>query len=201
LRGNSTAPTSSAEPRRAAALSPKPIWRWTFLKEKLLAARPGYGWLSEESRDNSARLTAARVFVVDLIDGTVAFVKHRPHFTICAAVVEAGRPQDAVVYNPIAEECFTARAGGGAFLNGMPIHVGDRDGIGGARMLGPKTTFQQCWPAMEITSYSSIAYRIALVLTDEAGQKLIYNRAAATQRAAVAAGPKLHALLLDHLRQ
>ena len=63
-----------------------------FLKEKLLAARPDYGWLSEESLDNPARLTAARVFVVDPIDGTVAFVKHRPHFTICAAVVEDGPP-------------------------------------------------------------------------------------------------------------
>ncbi len=204
-----------------------------YLKENLLAARPGYGWLSEESLDNPARLASARVFVVDPIDGTVAFVKHRPHFTICAAVVEAGRPLDAVVYNPISEECFTARRGGGAFLNGMAIHVADRDTIAGARMLGPRTTFESGWPQMQITSFSSIAYRVALVadgqhdamvslsvkrdwdlaaadlivqeaggvLTDEAGAKLIYNRAAATQRASIAAGPKLHALLLAHLRQ
>ena len=204
-----------------------------FLKEKLLAARPGYGWLSEESLDNAARLTAPRVFVVDPIDGTVAFLRHRPHFTICAAVVEAGRPQAAVVYNPISEECFTARHGGGAFRNGVAIHVADRDAIAGARMLGPKTSFESGWPVMEIASYSSIAYRVVLVadsqhdamvslsvkrdwdlaaadlivqeagglLTDEAGATLIYNRAAATQRATIAAGPRLHALLLAHLRQ
>jgi myo-inositol-1(or 4)-monophosphatase len=39
------------------------------------------------------------------------------------------------------------------------------------------------------------------VLSDEAGAALIYNRAPATQRASIAAGPHLHALLLAHLRQ
>jgi myo-inositol-1(or 4)-monophosphatase len=205
----------------------------TFLRQTLLAARPAYGWLSEESVDSQARLSSARVFVVDPIDGTVAFLKHRPHFTICAAVVEAGRPRAAVVYNPIAEECFTARQGGGARLNGAPMHVLDRDRLEGARMLGPKNTFAQGWPEMELTALSSIAYRVALVaagrydamvslsvkrdwdlaaadlivheagglLTDEAGQTLIYNRAPATQRASIAAGPHLHAVLLAHLRQ
>ena len=204
-----------------------------YLKEKLLAARPGYGWLSEESTDNAERLTAARVFVVDPIDGTVAFLKHRPHFTICAAVVEAGRPLAAVVYNPISEECFTASKGGGAFRNGGAIHAADRATLAGARMLGPKASFESGWPQMEVNSYSSIAYRVALVacgqhdamvslsvkrdwdlaaadlivheagglLSDEAGAELIYNRPAATQRVSLAAGPRLHALILAHLRQ
>ena len=42
-----------------------------------------------------------RVFVVDPIDGTVAFMKGRPHFTICAAVVEEARPIAGVVFNPV----------------------------------------------------------------------------------------------------
>ncbi len=133
-----------------------------FLKQTLLAARPGYGWLSEESLDDPARLSAERVFVVDPIDGTVAFMKQRPHFTICAALVEQHRPIAAVVYNPIAGECFTAEKGAGARLNGEPIHVHDRTNIEGCRMLGPKSIFEG-WPPMEITSYSSIAYRVALV--------------------------------------
>lgn len=203
-----------------------------FLKQTLLAARPGYGWLSEESVDDPSRLTKERVFVVDPIDGTVAFVKHKPHFTICAALVEKTQPIAAVVYNPIAGECFTAVTGGGAFLNGEAIHVSDRSSIAGARMLGPKSNFIG-WPEMEITSYSSIAYRIVTVaagrhdaiislttkhdwdlgaadlivreagglLTDEAGAHLIYNSPAATQRVCVAAGPVLHRLLLERLRQ
>jgi myo-inositol-1(or 4)-monophosphatase len=134
-----------------------------YLRDTLLAARPAYGWLSEESPDNIARLSAPRVFVVDPIDGTVAFLKQRPHFTICAAVVEAGRPRSAVVFNPISGECFAARAGGGATLNGAPMHVTARNALAGARMLGPKASFENGWPQMEITSFSSIAYRIVLV--------------------------------------
>ena len=134
-----------------------------YLQSTLLAARPGYGWLSEESPDNKARLTTKRVFVVDPIDGTVAFLKQRPHFTICAAVVEAGRPLSAIVFNPISEECFAAVLGGGATLNGAPIHVTARGAIAGARMLGPKSTFETGWPEVEVTSFSSIAYRIVLV--------------------------------------
>jgi myo-inositol-1(or 4)-monophosphatase len=204
----------------------------TFLKETLLAARPDYAWLSEESLDDPARLNAERVFVVDPIDGTLAFIKERPHFTICAALVEEGVPIAAVVYNPIAEECFTASTGAGARLNGQSIHVHDRGQIEGCSMLGPKSIFAG-WPQMHITSYSSIAYRIALVaagrhdamisltskhdwdlaaadlivqeagglLSDEAGNRLIYNRVTALQRVSVAAGPNLHSALLARLRQ
>jgi myo-inositol-1(or 4)-monophosphatase len=201
-----------------------------FLKETLLRARPDYGWLSEESIDDPARLQKQNVFVVDPIDGTVAFMKGRPHFTICAAVVEQGRPRAAIVYNPATEECFSARKGGGAHLNGAPIHPSGQNRIEGSRMLAPKSIFEN-WPPMQVESYSSIAYRIVLVaagrhdamislsvkrdwdlaaadlviweaggkLTGTDGQELIYNQPPAAQRATVAAGPELHALLLARL--
>ncbi len=133
-----------------------------FLKAELRRARPDYGWLSEESPDDSARLDARRIFVVDPIDGTVAFMKGRPHFTICAGVVEGERPIAGVVFNPATDECFTARLGKGAFLNGIPIHAGDRAEIAGCRLLGDKKLFT-AWPPMQIESLSSIAYRVALV--------------------------------------
>lgn len=147
-----------------------------FLTEKLCGARPDYGWLSEETEDDAARLKAARVFIVDPIDGTLAFVKNRPHFTICAGIVEDGRPIAGVVYNPITEECFRARAGGGAMLNGLPIHATTRTTVEGCRMLGDKPMFALPgwseppnipWPPMEIESRSSIAYRIALVASGQ----------------------------------
>ena len=46
-----------------------------FLNETLLAARPDYGWLSEERADDAARLSARRTFVVDPIDGTRGFLE------------------------------------------------------------------------------------------------------------------------------
>ena len=41
-----------------------------MLKARLLAARPGYGWLSEETPDDAARLACETVFIIDPIDGT-----------------------------------------------------------------------------------------------------------------------------------
>ncbi len=143
-----------------------------FLCDTLGAARPAYGWLSEETEDDPARRIAARTFIVDPIDGTVAFLKGRPHFTICAAVVEAGRPLCGVVYNPVTEECFTAAEGGGARLNGVPIRVSPQASVEGCRMLAAKATFAHPvwsqapntpWPEMTVETRGSIAYRMALV--------------------------------------
>ena len=134
----------------------------TFLKEELRRARPDYGWLSEESLDDPARLQARRVFIVDPLDGTVAFMKGRPHFTICAAMVESGRPLTGVVFNPARDECFTAQEGKGAHLNGVPIHAGGRSAIENCKLLGNRALFAD-WPPMQIENFSSIAYRVALV--------------------------------------
>ncbi len=110
-----------------------------YLCETLTAARPDYGWLSEESADDAARLSKSHVFVVDPIDGTVAFLKGRPHFTICAAVVVDGRPCCGAIYNPASDELYAARLGEGATRNGVPIHVGSRGAIQDCAMLGDRT--------------------------------------------------------------
>jgi myo-inositol-1(or 4)-monophosphatase len=133
-----------------------------FLKEELRRQRPDYGWLSEESLDDPARLQARRTFIVDPIDGTVAFMKGRPHFTICAAIVEEGRPICGVVLNPARDECFAALRGHGAQRNGAAIRPSVRAHIEGARLLGNRGLFAG-WPPMVIENFSSIAYRVALV--------------------------------------
>ncbi|MBV9990980.1 MAG: 3'(2'),5'-bisphosphate nucleotidase CysQ [Alphaproteobacteria bacterium] len=143
-----------------------------FLSRRLRAARPDYGWLSEETEDDPARLERRTVFIVDPIDGTVAFLKAKPHFTICAAVVEDGEPVAGAVYNPIADEMFAARKGSGATMNGAPIHASGREEVEGCRMLADKQMLMHAawnaapnipWPPMEIETRSSIAYRLALV--------------------------------------
>ena len=140
-----------------------------FLKEVLLAARPDYGWLSEETDDDLSRLSKSRVFVVDPIDGTIGFLKGRPHFTIVAAVVVEGRPVSAAIYNPISEEMYEASFGGGATLNGETIHVSNQDTLENATILAPLVTFEAAdwrspWPAsLRSETRASIAYRLALV--------------------------------------
>ncbi|HEX2594350.1 MAG TPA: 3'(2'),5'-bisphosphate nucleotidase CysQ [Rhizomicrobium sp.] len=144
-----------------------------FLHEALCAARPDYGWLSEETEDNTDRLSSDAVFVVDPIDGTIAFMKGKPHFTISVAVVRNGRPVAGTVFNPILDEMYAARAGHGAALNGAPIHVSAHMMVEGCRMVADAPMFRhpawnnppnRPWPEdMHIENRNSIAYRLALV--------------------------------------
>ena len=97
----------------------------TFLQKELLALVPEAGFLGEEGEHET--LDKPWVFVVDPIDGTTNFVRHMHHSNIAVALVHEGCVAYGVVYNPFTEEMFAARRGGGAFLNGRPIHVSDRD--------------------------------------------------------------------------
>ena len=140
----------------------------TLLKLRLKTARPNYGWLSEETADDEARLQMRRLFVVDPIDGTAAYIRNKPWFTVCVAVVEDGRPTAAVVHAPELCETYEATAGGGAWLNGAPIAPSARTELDGAAMLGDARMFADArwptpWPPMRIESRNSIAYRMALV--------------------------------------
>jgi myo-inositol-1(or 4)-monophosphatase len=135
-----------------------------YLCDTLTAARPDYGWLSEESADDEARLPKSHVFVVDPIDGTVAFLKGRPHFTICAAVVVDGRPCCGAIYNPASDELYAARLGEGATRNGVAIRVSTREIVEGCAMLGDRTQLTAApWPAMHVQNRNSVAYRVMLV--------------------------------------
>jgi myo-inositol-1(or 4)-monophosphatase len=135
-----------------------------YLCEALMTARPDYGWLSEESADDPSRLSRRHVFVVDPIDGTVAFLKNRPHFTICAAVVVDGRPCCGAIYNPITDELYSARSGDGARRNGAPIHVTARETLAECAMLGDRTQLTRApWPMLHVQNRNSVAYRLMLV--------------------------------------
>jgi len=82
---------------------------------------PDDGWLSEESPDDPSRLKKARVWVVDPIDGTKAYINRVPEFCLSVGLVEKGSPILAAIFNPSTDELFTARRGEGLCLNGKPI--------------------------------------------------------------------------------
>lgn len=134
------------------------------LRTTLRSARPGYGWLSEETEDDGSRLTRTRVFVVDPMDGTRAFIKRRPHFTVSLAVVENGQPIAASVFNPLTGEMFSASLRGGAWRNGKRLSVTSAGQITGARLLGDPDGFRTLIAdGALIERRNSIAYRLALV--------------------------------------
>jgi myo-inositol-1(or 4)-monophosphatase len=139
-----------------------------LLKERLLTARPDFGWLSEETADNPDRLQRRRLFIVDPIDGTLAYLKGKPWYTVCIAIIEHDRPACGVVYAPELDELYSAAAGEGAHLNGEAIRPSERDRIEDAAMLGDAKMFahpdwREPWPQMRIESRNSVAYRMCLV--------------------------------------
>ncbi len=137
-----------------------------YLRETLTAARPDYGWLSEEMVDHASRLGARRTFVVDPIDGTRAFLEGRTTWCISVAVVEAGRPIAGILDCPAKQEMFEAALGGPALKNGSPISVGsDR---GQPVVAGPKNVMTAMPAALSgrVTTHPyipSLAYRLAMV--------------------------------------
>ncbi|HXV68370.1 MAG TPA: 3'(2'),5'-bisphosphate nucleotidase CysQ [Nitrospira sp.] len=92
-----------------------------ILRSYLLARFPADGWLSEESPDDAARLQKTRVWVVDPIDGTKAFIQGEPEFCISVALVQERRPVVAAIFNPSTNELFSATRGGGLHLNHEPV--------------------------------------------------------------------------------
>ena len=91
------------------------------LKEILTTGFPEYGWLSEETRDTSDRLTKKRVWIVDPIDGTKEFVKRNGEFTINIALVHKKTPVLGVVYSPVLNLCYWAKSNEGAFKDGKKL--------------------------------------------------------------------------------
>jgi myo-inositol-1(or 4)-monophosphatase len=110
----------------------------SLLRERLTAAAPDYGWRSEESGDDPARLQANRVWIIDPIDGTRAFIRGIPDWTIAAALVDEGRPVLGVIFAPAQEGLFAAVLGRGASLNGTAIRASEGEKLEGARLAGPQ---------------------------------------------------------------
>jgi len=108
----------------------------SLLKERLTAARPSYGWLSEETPDSAERLGRDMMWIADPIDGTRAFIKGGSEWCVGAALIARGRPVAAAVYRPMAAEFYTAVAGGGAHLNAAPLVIADTATLEGAHVAG-----------------------------------------------------------------
>lgn len=141
-----------------------------YLQATLTGARPDYGWLSEESDplNDTARLGRNRVFVVDPIDGTRAFIDGQPGFAHALAVIEGGVPMAAVVYLPELDLLYAARRGAGASLNEAAITASQRPDARGAKVLAAKPVLDPMhWPGglplLERHFRPSLAWRLALV--------------------------------------
>ena len=127
----------------------------SLIRDRLRAARPDYGWLSEETALSNQTRTANRVWIVDPIDGTRAFMRQEPYWCIGLGVLERGVPRAGVIHAPMFRETYYAHLGGGAFLNRKPIHVTSCDREDGCRMITNEGMLKHPvwavpWPEMEL---------------------------------------------------
>lgn len=95
------------------------------IKAVIQAAFPDHEFLGEEgfgqSVDLEAKLRAKFCWVVDPLDGTTNYVHRLPSYCVSVALMEDGSPITGVVYDPVADDCYKAVRGGGAWLNGKQI--------------------------------------------------------------------------------
>ena len=102
-----------------------------LIAARLIEAFPLDGFIGEETAARPAREGGA-MWVVDPIDGTANFARGVGHFCVSIACVIEGRIEVGVIYDPIREELFSARRGGGAFLNGTPIKPSEATSLANA---------------------------------------------------------------------
>lgn len=90
-----------------------------LLRTRIASARPQDGWLSEETPDNNARLSKARLWIADPIDGTRGFLERSGPWCIGMALAVEGEPLLSATYEPEDDVLCHAVKGGGSFVNGM----------------------------------------------------------------------------------
>ena len=98
------------------------------LRLELEKARPGYGFLMEESAETIG--DGRHRWIVDPLDGTLNFLHGIPHFCISVALEREGEIVAGVVYEPLRDEEFWAEKGSGAFVSDRRIRVSGRRDLG-----------------------------------------------------------------------
>jgi myo-inositol-1(or 4)-monophosphatase len=98
------------------------------LFEELSRARPGYGFMMEESGAVEGA-DKTHVWHIDPLDGTTNFLHGIPQFAISVALERDGQLVAGLVFNPITDEMFVAEKGQGAYLNNQRLRVAQRTDI------------------------------------------------------------------------
>ncbi len=152
---------------------------------RLSAARPGYGWLSEETLDDPGARSQSRIWVVDPIDGTKAYMRGGDDWSIGLAVIEDGEPVAGAIYAPALGRMYAARRGAGARLNGEPIRTSTRAAEAGLRLIANEGVvshpgWPEPWPEVVLArpKPNSTLLRLALVASGDWDAALVLGEKA-----------------------
>ncbi len=93
-----------------------------FLTDSIHRRFPDHGFVTEE-HDHPPLAKDAPAWIIDPIDGTTNFVSTHNYFAVCVAHYRGSEPVFGFVYDVMADELYLGIAGGGAWLNGRPLHI------------------------------------------------------------------------------
>ncbi|MEO8071366.1 MAG: inositol monophosphatase family protein [Acidobacteriota bacterium] len=94
-----------------------------MFRERITERFPEHVVLGEETADTGRTSSSGHRWIIDPVDGTTNFAHGLAIFCVSIALEIDGRVDLGVVYDPMADELFTAERGGGARLNGEPLQV------------------------------------------------------------------------------
>jgi len=92
--------------------------------DTIRGAYPDHGFLGEESGKSNS--DADNIWIIDPLDGTTNFLHNFPQYCVSIALQQKGVLTQAVIYDPVRNDLFTATKGRGAFLNDKRIRVTNR---------------------------------------------------------------------------
>jgi myo-inositol-1(or 4)-monophosphatase len=104
-----------------------------IVRRELEKARPGFGFLMEESGEIKGTDADSR-WIVDPLDGTTNFLHGLPHFAVSIALERSGEVVAGVIYDPVKDELFWAEKGQGAYLGDRRMRVSGRGKLADALM-------------------------------------------------------------------
>lgn len=129
----------------------------TAIIDTLLEAYPKHAILAEESGSSHGQQDSDFVWIIDPLDGTKNFLHGFPMYCTSIALQVRGRVEQAVIYDPVRNDLYTATKGRGAFLNNRRIRVGKRSQVKDCLL----TTGLALRPGDDITEHLTI-YQLAM---------------------------------------
>ena len=133
-----------------------------LLHERLQPLVADAAWLSEESVDDTRRVDAEWLWVVDPLDGTKEFIAGVPQYAVAIALCERGEPVLGIVHNPTTGDLFSAIRGQGALKNGARVAVAENGVMLASRSEVKRGEFD-VFDDWAIEPIGSIALKLALV--------------------------------------
>jgi myo-inositol-1(or 4)-monophosphatase len=142
------------------------------LRTMLQSARTEYGWISEEDEDSGDRLQKQRIFVVDPIDGTRAFIAGKPEWCVSLGLVEGGKAIAGVIHLPALGLTYKAALGSGSYRNDQKLVCSSIKHLRRCSVAGPKPIYEHLNRHADETltlapRVPSLAYRLAKAASGE----------------------------------